>query len=87
MLNGPGRRNDPLIERLPVQPGQKEARFAQLLSSEFDIEAFAVDQATRTTRSSVDAERVEKLEEEVTSLRVEVEELKQTFQEFKKQFE
>ena len=49
--------------------------------------AFAVAQATRSTRSSVDGERVEKLEEEVSSLRAEVEELKQTFEEFKKQFE
>ncbi|MBK6751022.1 MAG: YceH family protein [Pyrinomonadaceae bacterium] len=86
-LDGLARRDDPLVVRLPVQPGQKEARFAHLLSGEIDIEAFAVAQATRSTRSSVDAERVEKLEEEVTSLRVEVEELKQTFQEFKKQFE
>ncbi len=86
-IDGLARRDDPLVVRLPVQPGQKEARFAHLLSGEIDIEAFAVAQATRSTRSSVDAERVEKLEEEVTSLRVEVEELKQTFQEFKKQFE
>ncbi|MBK7933109.1 MAG: YceH family protein [Acidobacteria bacterium] len=86
-LDGLARRDDPLVVRLPVQPGQKEARFAHLLSGEIDIEAFAVAQATRSTRSSVDAERVETLEEEVTSLRVEVEELKQTFQEFKKQFE
>ena len=86
-LDGLARRDDPLVVRLPVQPGQKEARFAHLLSGEIDIEALAVAQATRSTRSSVDTERVEKLEEEVTSLRAEVEELKQTFEEFKKQFE
>lgn len=86
-LDGLARRDDPLVVRLPVQPGQKEARFAHLLSGEIDIEALAVAQATRSTRSSVDAERVEKLEEEVASLRAEVEELKVTFEEFKKQFE
>jgi len=86
-LDGLARRDDPLVVRLPVQPGQKEARFAHLLSGEIDIEAFAVAQATRSTRSNVDGERVEKLEEEVSSLRAEVEELKQTFEEFKKQFE
>lgn len=86
-LDGLARRDDPLVVRLPVQPGQKEARFAHLLSGEIDIEALAVAQATRSTRSSVDAERVEKLEEEVSSLRAEVEELKVTFEEFKKQFE
>lgn len=81
------RRDDPLVIRLPVQPGQKEARFAHLLSGDIDVEAFAVAQATRSTRSSVDGERVEKLEEEVSSLRAEVDALKQTFEEFKKQFE
>ena len=86
-LDGLARRDDPLVLRLPVQPGQKEARFAHLLSGEIDVEAFAVAQATRSTRSSVDAERVEKLEEEVSSLRAEVEELKKTFEEFRKQFE
>lgn len=86
-LDGLARRDDPLVVRLPVQPGQKEARFAHLLSGEIDIEAFAVAQSTRSTRSGIDAERVEKLEEEVSSLRAEVEELKQTFEQFKKQFE
>lgn len=86
-LDGLARRDDPLVVRLPVQPGQKEARFAHLLSGEIDVEAFAVAQASRSTRSSVDAERVEKLEEDVTSLRAEVEALKKTFEEFKKQFE
>ncbi len=86
-LDGLARRDDPLVVRLPVQPGQKEARFAHLLSGEIDVEAFAVAQASRSTRSSVDAERVEKLEEDVTSLRAEVEALKETFEEFKKQFE
>lgn len=87
-LDGLMRRDDPLVIKLPVQPGQKEARFAHLLSGEIDIEALAVAQATRSTRSGgVDSERMEKLEEEVTSLRAEVETLKETFEEFRKQFE
>ena len=86
-LDGLARRDDPLVVRLPVQPGQKEARFAHLLSGEIDVEAFAVTQAARSTRSHVDAERMDKLEEEVVGLRAQVEELKQTFEEFKKQFE
>ena len=86
-LDGLARRDDPLVVRLPVQPGQKEARFAHLLSGEIDVEAFAMAQATRSTRSNVDAERVERLEEEVSSLRAEVDALKQTFEEFKKQFD
>ncbi len=86
-LDGLARRDEPLVVRLPVQPGQKEARFAHLLSGEIDVEAFTVAQASRSTRSSDDAERVEKLEEEVVGLRAEVEMLKQTFEEFRKQFE
>ncbi len=86
-LDGLMRRDDPLAVRLPVQPGQKEARFAHLLLGEIDIDALAAAHATRSTRGGVDAERVEKLEEEVALLRGEVESLKTTIEEFKKQFE
>lgn len=87
-LDGLMRRDDPLVVKLPVQPGRKEARFAHLLSGEIDIEAMAVAHATRSPRGGgVDSERVEKLEGEVAGLRGEVEALKTTFEEFKKQFE
>lgn len=87
-LDGLIRREDALVVKLPVLPGQKEARFAHLLSGAIDVEAFAAAQATRSTRGGgVDSERVEKLEEEVADLRGEVEALKATFEEFRKQFE
>ncbi len=86
-LDGLMRRDDPLVLKLERQPGQKEARFAQLLSGEIDVEAFAAAQASRVPRGAADAERMEKLEAEVNSLRTEVEALKQTFDEFRKQFE
>src|SRR5919109_193952 len=39
-LNGLiAREPDPLVARLPRQPGQKEGRFAHLLSGELDVEA------------------------------------------------
>lgn len=82
------RRDDPLVVKLPVQPGRKEPRFAHLLSGEIDIEAIATAQATtRTQRASADNDKLEKLEKEVSGLRSDVEMLKQTFDEFKKQFE
>ncbi len=86
-LDGLIRRDDPLVVKLPVLPGQKEARFAHLLSGEVDVEAFAAAQTSRSMRSGADVERVEKLEEAVLSLRSEIETLKQTFEEFRKQFE
>lgn len=81
------RRDDPLVVKLPVQPGQKEARFAHLLSGDIDVEAFAAAVTAQRTHGSVDAERLQKLEEEVSLLRSEVDELKATFEEFRKQFE
>ena len=86
-LDGLARREDPLVVKLPVQPGQKEARFGHLISGEIDMEALAAAQATPTRRGGVDAERIENLEEEIASLRSEVDTLKETFEEFRKQFE
>jgi uncharacterized protein YceH (UPF0502 family) len=80
------RRDEPLLVRLPIQPGRKEARFAHLLSGEIDVEALAA-QPARTAQAGGAADRMAKLEEEVTSLRDEVTSLKATFEEFKKQFE
>lgn len=74
------RRDDPLVVRLPVQPGRKEARFAHLLSGEIDIEALAAAQPPRAAQSAVVSDRITKLEEEVASLKV-------MFEEFRRQFE
>ncbi len=86
-LDGLSRRDDPLVFKIDRQPGQKEARFAHLLNGEFDVEAFAAAVATNRGSGSADNQRVEKLEEEVASLRSEIELIKQTFDEFRKQFE
>ena len=86
-LDGLMRRDDPLVVRLPVQQGRKEARFAHLLHGEIDVDALAAAPAIRASRGAVEAERIEKLEAEVVGLRDEVESLKQTFDEFRKQFE
>ena len=83
------REPDPLVKRLPRQPGQKETRFAHLLSGEPKIEVFAEAEASGSTgrRRSADSERFEKLEQEVVTLTMEVRRLQQQFEEFKKQFE
>lgn len=72
---------DPLVARLPRQPGQKDGRFAHLLSGEID--PHAIEQAP----SPSPAIRRTSLEEKVEALTAEVEKLKEQFEQFKKQFE
>lgn len=82
------REPEPLGVRLPRQPGQKEVRFAHLLSGEIDFEALAeAEQAAASAPRRGGSERVEKLEQDVALLTGEVEKLRLQFEEFKKQFE
>lgn len=69
---------EPLVVRVPRQPGQKDGRFAHLLSGEIDFEAIV--ETERPARRAG-------LEERVESLAAEVERLKEQFEEFRKQFE
>ncbi|SRR5581483_3275571 len=79
---------EPLVTKLPRQPGQKEARFAHLLSGEPEVEEIAETFAPeRAPRRTSDSERVAKLEEQVQGLLEKVESLANQFEEFKKQFE
>jgi uncharacterized protein YceH (UPF0502 family) len=80
------REPDGLVTRLPRQPGQKEARFAHLLSGEVVGEAEAERLPEMATRFS-QADRISKLENEVEILKMEVEKLRAQFEGFKKQFE
>ena len=86
-LNGLATREDPLVLRLERLPGQKDARFAQLLTGPIDLDALAVAHPTREQRSESSNERIAKLESEVAALRTDVESLKVTLDEFRKQFE
>ena len=86
-LDGLIRRDDPLVIKLPVLAGQKEARFGHLISGEIDVEAFAASVVTSRVSGGASNERFEKLEEELKTLREEIEGLKVTFEEFRKQFE
>ena len=69
---------DTLVARLPRQAGQKEVRFAHLLSGEIRVEALP-EAPPLSPRQS--------LEQKVDALTAEVEALKVQFEEFKKQFE
>ena len=69
---------DPLVIRLPRQSGQKEVRFAHLLSGEISVEAPSPTEPASPRQT---------LEQKVDGLIAEVERLRVQFEEFKKQFE
>lgn len=79
-------RTEPLVLRLERQPGQKEARYAHLLSGEVDQAAVATV-STAVRQSSGSNERIEKLESDLETVRSELDQFKQEFAEFRKQFD
>lgn len=77
------KRDEPLLTRLPLAPGQKEARYAHLLSGE--VTSYTPPE--RTSRGSASDEKFEKLEQEIETLKTELAAFRQEFEDFKKQFE
>jgi uncharacterized protein YceH (UPF0502 family) len=81
-------RDEPLVARLPRQPGQKEVRFAHLLSGDIDLESLPTEaEHVVATPKRSSHEQIERLEQRVDALDKEVESLRQQFEQFKKQFE
>lgn len=78
-------RDEPLVTRLPRQPGRKEQRFAQTLTElpEPDADRTAATDAP----SATGIDRIAALESEVGQLRSELDELQQSFKQFQAQFE
>jgi uncharacterized protein len=80
-----------LVTRLPRRPGEKEARYAHLLSG--PAAALASGPPALTPKQAADSaapprsDRLTLLEAEVAQLRRELEDLKQQFAGFQKQFE
>ena len=77
------RNASPIAVRLPRRPGQKEARYAQLLGGEVSYE---IDDAPAATRNAP-ADRIAALEEQVQELRRELTDVRAELAEFRKQFE
>lgn len=81
----------PLVVKLPRQPGTKEPRFAHLLSGPVEVvKADAISTPATpppTPAPPAAVERVGKLEQDVSELRRELAELKQQVADFRKQFE
>jgi uncharacterized protein len=71
-----------LITKLPRRTGEKEARYAHLLSG-----APAISENEPEPVQPMRSDRIATLEAEVVELRTELEGLKQQFAEFRKQFE
>ncbi len=78
------KRDEPLIARLERAPGQKEARYAHLLSGE--VTSYTPPERG-ISRGAVNDERIEKLEQELETVKSELSAFRQEFEEFKKQFE
>lgn len=79
LLLGLSSRPDPLVVKLARQTGARESRFAHLLGGEVQADAVVV--------KSSEPSKLDRLEEEVISLRQEVAELRELFEAFRKQFE
>lgn len=73
----------PLVAELPRRPGQKEVRYAQLLSGEPEPETTA----HVPSADVADGNRVEALEQSVATLRTELAELRAQFEAFRRAFE
>lgn len=82
---------EPLVVKLPRQPGQKEARYAHLLAGDVSADYVAAEASAESRsaepRAGGGAAKVATLEAEVESLKVEVAELRQRLEDFIKQFD
>jgi hypothetical protein len=78
------RRDEPLIVELPKQPGQKESRYAHLLSGEISAEML---ESVPHTPAQSRQDQIAKLEAEIAELNAKYDALRTEFDEFKKQFE
>jgi uncharacterized protein YceH (UPF0502 family) len=74
------------VRRLPRQPGRKESRYSHLLCGEPEI--VKVETAPSAGHGvPTESGRIEKVEQDIQTLRNELAELKKELQEFKKQLE
>ena len=76
-LQGLADRDEPLVVKLPREPGRRDSRYAHLLSGEVDVEAMVVAAEASTAQASSDRERLDMLELRVDELMEEVVRLRQ----------
>ena len=82
-------RDPPLVKVLPRQPGNKEARYAHLLSGDVELREASLTLAREVAvpSSAAENERISRFQSELAGLQKEVADLKRQFAEFRKQFE
>lgn len=84
------REPEPLVARLPRRPGQKEVRYAHLLSGEpaqVESPEPAEEPAIPTRRTAAEDDRVAALEQTVEALRAEVAAVRADLEAFRAQFQ
>lgn len=80
-------REEPIVVRLPRQPGRKECRYAQLLAGEPELEAVDAELPAAVRQVRADNQRLDELEQQVTQLSEELAELREEFRQFRQQFD
>jgi uncharacterized protein YceH (UPF0502 family) len=80
-------RDPPVVKLLPRQPGNKEARYAHLLSGDVEVREAPPVKTVAISNSFPENARMTELEAEIASLQEEIADLKSQFAEFRKQFE
>jgi len=87
LLQGLSLRDEPLVVRLPRQPGSRESRFAHLLGGPVEMEQSeaAPRPAPSVLQRQSDNDKIAKLEEEIASLRMELSDLKEQFADLKRE--
>lgn len=84
IITGLTEHGEPLVVRLPREPGKKESRYMHLLSGQPEISVSK--SSVETQHMQAEDERLRRLEEELASVRDDLGALKQAFAEFKAQF-
>ena len=80
-------REPPLAKLLPRQAGNKEARYAHLLSCDVEVRDTPPVKEAVVSRGPGEGGRLVQLESEIAGLQKEIADLKRQFSEFRKQFE
>ena len=77
---------DPYVQRLPRQPGTKEARVTHLFCGEVEMEEVELTDTAIVTVQA-ENERIDQLEQQVSTLQQQLSDIESQFAEFRKQFE